>query len=375
MEIIDEFLLNDEDFFIAIQRKIFELNKLNRKQPKNEFEYNSSKYLNKFPSLNETNPDLPKELDFLKPSSMKIGGNNSIKTQKELELLKFNDLELNDTKNKWVQPNNNDLFQTFKETSRDEVRGLSLLFPNIGLNYIKMAYIHFGEDPDITKSFLNEYFKDSYKAGGIINNTKQIQKEQMSLLQARKREIPCFYEDSLNNEEIDPELRNESFASLRLHVSKHLRLKMILKKSERTCLTLKNYNEANKFKNLANEQEAILNKYIKASKVIFLEKLRKRSNFREIDLHGLFLEEAIEIVVDQIKYIKNKLAMGLVSDCASKDIKGMKHLRYDIITGKGKNSKNKVPVLLPSLKKFLEKRKYEFKSVDHEGRIELFLPF
>lgn len=254
------------------------------------------------------------------------------------------------------------------------MRGLSLLFPNIGLNYIKIAYIHFGEDPDITKQFLSEYFKDSYKAGGIVENTKQIQKEQ-NFLSLRKREAPVFYEGVEVVEDVDPELRNEGFASLRLKVSKHLRLKMILRKSERTCMLVKNYNEANKFKNLANEQEGILNKYIKASKMIFLEKIRKRNNFREVDLHGLFLEEAIEIVNDQIKYIKNKLAMGVVADCVSKEIKGIKHLRYDIITGKGRNSKNKTPVLLPSLKKFLEKRKYLFKAVDHEGRIELYLPF
>lgn len=368
MEIIDEFILNDEEFFIAIQSKILELNKRNRKVEKNEFEYNSSKYLNKFPSLSESNPVPSQPLDFLAASKAK-------NVNKKDEILKFGDLELNDTKNKWVQPNNNDLFQTFKETSRDEVRGLSLLFPNIGLNYIKLAYIHFGEDPDITKSFLNEYFKNSYKAGGIIENTKQIQKEQKVALQNNKKEAYNGYEDYTNLEEIDPELRNEGFASLRAKVSKHLRLKMILKKSERTCLVLKNYGEANKFKNLANEQEAILNKYIKASKVIFLEKLRKRNNYRDIDLHGLFLEEAIEIVVDQIKYIKSKLAMGIVFDGATKDIKGMKHLKYEIITGKGKNSKNRVPVLLPSVKKFLEKRKYEFKSVDHEGKIELYLPF
>ena len=371
MEIIDEFLLNDEEFFIAIQKRIMDINKIQKKAPKSEFEVQSSKYLQGFPSLNETNPHIDKQLPFLKISETK---NNAI--VEKSSILKFGDLELNDTKNKWINQSNNELFQTFKENSRDEVKGLSLLFPNIGINYIKIAYISFGEEFEITKAFLNDYFKDSYKAGAIIKNTKLVQKEQLNAIQMKKKEAANdAYDDSLNREEIDPELRNESFNDLRMKVRKHLKLKMIFRKSERTCIGLKNYNEANKFKNLANEQDALLNKYTHASKVIFLEKLRKRNNYRDIDLHGLFLEEALEIVVDQIKYIKNKLLMGLVVDCVYKDIKGVKHLKYEIITGKGKNSQNKLPVLLPSLKKFLEKRKYEIRSVDYEGKIELYLPF
>lgn len=157
MEIIDEFLLNDEDFFIAIQQRIFDINKLNRKVEKSEFEAQSSQYLQKFPTLNETNPNAFLELDFIKTSPKPQNNQN----QKN-SILKFNDLELNDTKNKWVLPNNNELFQTYKENSRDEVKGLSLLFPNIGINYIKIAYIHFGEEFEITKTFLNDYFKVYY---------------------------------------------------------------------------------------------------------------------------------------------------------------------------------------------------------------------
>lgn len=197
----------------------------------------------------------------------------------------------------------------------------------------------------------------------------------MTSMNNKKREVPVLYDDFINIESLDPELKDETFASLRMKVSKHLKLKLILRKSERTCISLKNYSEANKFKNLANEQESLLNKYMHASKVVFLEKLRRRNDYRDIDLHGLFLEEAMEIVVDQIKFIKNKLALGLVANCAYKDIKGYKYLKYEIITGKGRNSKNKLPVLLPSLKKFLEKRKYEFKAFEYEGKIELYLPF
>ena len=370
MEILDEFLLNDEEFFIAIQRRIMEINKNDRKIEKNEFEVQSTKYLSKFPSLLETNP-------ISEESLMTFCATSQI--SQKTSILKFNDLSLNDTKNKWVLPNNNELFQTYKENSRDEVKGLSLLFPNIGINYIKLAYIHFAEEFEITKTFLSDYFKDSYKAGGIIKNTKQMQKEQLSSqLSLKKLKTPLLFSaslDCIDLEELDPELRNEDFNSLRMKVRKHLKLKLILRKSERTCLAIKNYNEANKFKNLANEQEVLLNKFLKASKIVFLQKLRKKNNYREIDLHGLFLEEAVEIIVDQIKFIRNKLAMGLVADCAEKDIKGFRHLKYDIITGKGRNSKNKLPVLLPSLRKFLEKRNYEFRCNEHEGKIELYLPF
>ena len=56
-------------------------------------------------------------------------------------------------------------------------------------------------------------------------------------------------------------------------------------------------------------------------------------------------------------------------------MKGHKCLKYSIITGKGHNSQNKLPVLLPSIKNLLEKIFFEFKEFDHEGKIELYLPY
>lgn len=350
---------------LQFKKKIYEIIK---KVGKNH-EMKSKKYNADYPTLSESNPNVSKDLDFLKTDTYK---------KKHESILKFNDFELNDTKNKWFNSTNSELFQTYKENSADEVKGLSLLFPNIGINYIKIAYISFDEEFEITKEFLTDYFKDSYQAGAIIKNSKQIQKEQtnMTINNNKYKANPLLsFEETVKIEDLDPEFKNETFSTLRLKVSKHLKLKMILKKSEKTCMALKNYNEANKFKNLASEQDALLNKFINASKIIFLDKVRRKNNYKEIDLHGLFLEEALDIIADQIKYLKNKLALGLIADCAYKDIKGVKYLKYEIITGKGKNSKNKCPILLPNIKKYLERRKYEFRVVEQEGKIELYLPF
>lgn len=344
-EIVDEYLRNDEDFITAVQIKIIEIIKQNQKSEKNETEY-----LNKFPSLGEANEVDP--LDFLKPT-------NNYKIEEPNNYFSY--FQLNDPKNYW--------------NSNDDVYELSLVFPFIGINYINYAYISFGNKFEITKSFLNEYFKISHKPIPIRKNVKPIQKKKKFATQNIKKQYDDSYDFNPIIEEIDPELRNETFASLRDKLSKHLRLKMILKHSEATCSRLKNYGEGNKFKNLANEQDGILNKYIKASKVMFLEDLRKRKNYRVIDLHGLFLEEAIEILVDQIHFLRSKMTQGLLFDCVTKEIQKNTYLKYDIITGKGNNSKNKTPVLLPSLKKFLEKKNYSFKAIDHEGKIELFLPF
>lgn len=170
-------------------------------------------------------------------------------------------------------------------------------------------------------------------------------------------------------------MRGESFSSLRNGVRRHLRLKYVFKKSEITCTNLKNYDQANKFKNLSNEQNALLEKYKTASKIIFLSKLRKQNNYRDIDLHGFYLEEALDIVIDQIRYMKSKMELGLVTDYASQNIKKYPYLKYNIITGKGKNSQNNLPVLLPSIKKLFERKKFDFKAFEHEGRIEIYIPF
>lgn len=82
-------------------------------------------------------------------------------------------------KNTWNQSQNDKLYQTSAENEQSgkDVKALSILFPDIILSYIKVAYVMFGDDLEITKQFLKEYFKDSYKDGAIIQNYRQIQKE------------------------------------------------------------------------------------------------------------------------------------------------------------------------------------------------------
>ena len=82
-------------------------------------------------------------------------------------------------RNTWNESQNDKLFQTSAENEQSgkDVKALSILFPDIILSYIKVAYVMFGDDLEITKQFLKEYFKDSYKDGAIIQNYRQIQKE------------------------------------------------------------------------------------------------------------------------------------------------------------------------------------------------------
>ena len=86
-----------------------------------------------------------------------------------------------------------------------------------------------------------------------------------------------------------------------------------------------------------------------------LNKLRSDKNLKYIDLHGLFSKEALEILDEQIQYLKQAIRSNRVDEYLNiKKKKGITYVIYEIITGRGSHSVDKKPILYFQIKEYLE---------------------
>jgi hypothetical protein len=176
-DILDNLIINDEDFIVSIQQRILDINKAFKQKEENQNSITSKKYEASFPTLSDIAPIKNNEFNNIEYLNNSYA-NKQKKDRGLLSNLGRPDFNLIN-KNTWNEINNDKLYQTSAENeqSAKDVKALSILFPDILLSYIKVAYLMFGDDMEITKQFLKEYFKDSYKDGAIIQNYRQIQKE------------------------------------------------------------------------------------------------------------------------------------------------------------------------------------------------------
>lgn len=69
---------------------------------------------------------------------------------------------------------------------------------------------------------------------------------------------------------------------------------------------ISDYNQRNSLKKQASALEGKIKQYQDESKIMILSKLRKDRNFKNIDLHGFFLDEALDLLFDQMDYIQKQ---------------------------------------------------------------------
>ena len=79
--------------------------------------------------------------------------------------------------------------------------------------------------------------------------------------------------------------------------------------------------------------------------------LCRRTDFEKVDLHGLYLEEAEELVMMVLREVKERIRRNLNSHNSGANGVGK---QLEIVTGKGIHSQGKA-VLLPKIKEYLEK--------------------
>ena len=92
--------------------------------------------------------------------------------------------------------------------------------------------------------------------------------------------------------------------------------------------------------NIVERERARLLSLENLSKDIFLKRIRAEGRLCEIDFHGFFLEEALDILHIHIEYLLDYMEINKIK----------KQVKLTLVTGKGTHSTNKKPVLFPKFR-------------------------
>ena len=274
--------------------------------------------------------------------------------------------------NQWQNDSaKNLLFQVSKKGSAKEVTKLAKSFPDLELGFIKMVYLLFNEDFETTKEYLRDRFKDRYQHIGT--DLKQGKKSSFKAKAFRSSKANI---SQLNyGVEVEQLLKEMSFNEIRTQIAHHRRVRAILDRSANQARSSKTRTGASELESFSRDETNRIKLLTKASKVYILKKYRENNNLYGMDLHGLFWDEAKDIVNEQITYIKSNVPKDRDAfRFNEKTIDGHPHLKYEIITGKGLNSREGYSVLFKNLCEEFERANYHYTPLKSEGRIYIYLP-
>ena len=249
-----------------------------------------------------------------------------------------------------------------------EIIKLCKLFPSLGLNYIKGIYSQLDENFETCQQFLINKHKEAYQ--NIVQPKKKTIKKVLKPQSNNHEEYKVSYDET-----VEQILQDYTYQEIRQIVQQLKRIKFIFDRTASQARGSRNYSEICSLENASKEQSSKLEKFSKASKKYVLDKARSGKELIEMDLHGLFWEEAREVVTDQINYISNRISGNESQYKYINKIKNGRHyVEYTIVTGKGNNSRNNVPVLFKNLSSFLKDKNLLFDPLKWEGKVVVYIP-
>ena len=177
-----------------------------------------------------------------------------------------------------------------------------------------------------------------------------------------------------NDQMVDDILKTHTYEQIREKVNQIMRVKMIIDRTASQAKSMGKHNEGYSLESASKEQLSKLTKLSDASKKYILSQARAGNQFYEMDLHGLFWEEAREVVTEQVNYIWQMINENEHKCKFQEKIKdGQRFCKYSIITGKGLHSKNNKPVLYNNLSQFLDEKGIINEPLKNEGKIVVYI--
>jgi DNA-nicking Smr family endonuclease len=338
----NEKLLNDKIFK---ECQLYIEQELLKERKSARFDVNGSE----FPSLNKANPSSSIYDDRITRYE-RILGKPQTRSRKP---------------NHWDNPNDNHgIHKVSKVGSARDIIQLVKQFPSMALSDLKTIYSNYDENYEITKNYLMNTYKIYYQQPTVAPK-KKVEKP------AIRRKLVVM--DTTINRDADVEeiLKTTSYRELRESVIGFNRIRAVLQRTSQQAKAFNKFTQAHGIENLAKDRMNMYNKYSKASRVYLLRQSRQNNELKMIDLHGLFLDEAKEVLVDQINFIKNCDISQWKFNKVEKG--GKTYLKFTIITGKGIHSKG-APVLFPGISEWFKQKGYSFDAEKSEGKLILYVP-
>jgi hypothetical protein len=271
--------------------------------------------------------------------------------------------------NKWDNYNpNNQIHAGLKAGSAKEIISLCRHFPSLNLSYIKTVYSHLDEDFEATKKYLMTKHKEAYNHEPVKLQKSSPKKAVRYTVRKTEEQRP------IEDETVDQILKDFTYEEIRDKVIQLSKIKLILERTAAQARSANKYTEVHNLESASKQQAQLLIKFSKASKKYLLDRARKNNEFFQLDLHGLYWDEAKDVISQQINHIWNRVNED-ESKCKFNEriINGRKHIKYVVITGKGNHSRHGVPVLFNNLCSFLKEKDILFDHEKNEGQIILYI--
>lgn len=257
----------------------------------------------------------------------------------------------------WEEKEYHPFLYTGKINSAEELLQLHEEFPLISHERIKTFYKYLGEDYHLTKTFILSEFS-LYHQEARVRSTRTTESEgeknfmknsggsTLSLL-----DKPLIFTELLQRASASSFVRDK-FNEFRRHVADAQRQYSVI---SRHCRDIRN----SKLNKIRRDAEFELQRYSSLSKTLIMEYCIV-TGLKSIDLHGFYVHEAEDIVLDILGLIREGIASGKLQ-------KPGKYYGIEIITGKGSHSLNRVAKIHPAIVSLLRGEKVDIS--EKEGKI------
>lgn len=345
---VDQTIAEIQDFIKQTERNERSMQNQQKAQAKN------NEYPSDFPSLNASNWNVDSYTSQSKYG--KIMDRENKKTPLKISSVVSNGWDSNSSP---LKPN---------PASTKEIIKLCSSFPSVSSDVIKTAYNCLNHNFDFTMQFLMQKYKDAYQDSPL--QKKPEMKIRYKISEEEKQQIVPKVSQAV--QEI---LDNYTYAGMRAQVRHLSQIKYILDRTASQAQSSRKYTQAANIESAAKRQTNELNNFSEASKKCLLNEARKNNQLYEMDLHGLYWDEAKDVVREQINYIATEVSNNEKKfSFKEKTKKGVRYLEYSIVTGKGNNSKNNKPVLFNNLRDYLSEHNMYFEEYLSMGKIIVHIP-
>jgi hypothetical protein len=218
------------------------------------------------------------------------------------------------------------------------------MFPKILITRLKFIFDELGSRYQETKDFLMREFIEYYEPENKRTKFIRFDTDSFAVGLGNASDEDNYFERSLENSGLSHLSRHDldrEFRDTRSDLQNQSKMYYYFSKCNSDAIRTSKHSCARGFGNLRKTAELKLNDLRQKSiEIVYLKS--KQAGFEKVDLHGLYLDEAEEVVM----IVLDKLAKMMLSG-------GGKYRSIEIITGRGSHSKGDA-VLFPKISQYLK---------------------
>ena len=248
------------------------------------------------------------------------------------------------------------------QTARNEELLLKIhyMFPKVMLTRLKFFFVELGERFKDAIEFLQREFPEYYEPENKRSKFIKYERSDFALGIGANNVEDNYFDfsggilDSYSH--MDNNKLHGEYIQARFELENQSKMCYYLSKCNSVAMKNKKFSQSGDYLNMRKKAELKLANLRQKSIALAYLKF-KNTNYQKVDLHGLYLDEAEEIVMIVLdKVTKNMLQYGLSTT------------EFDIVTGRGSHSKGDA-VLFPKINSYLKNQGYQVRASNDKGKL------